>query len=260
MKASYDLAIVGAGSTGLTAADFAVKLGARVALLEKSHTGGECTWTGCVPSKTFVKAAKVAHQMRTADRYGLPFVAPQVNLKSVMDHVRAVIHDVYDEETPDKLRAQGIDVYLGPARFLDLHTQVAGNLVYLRLEFSTGDASGHNMVTAAADRAAAWIRARHPDLRFLSVSGNYCTDKKVSAVNGILGRGKVAGLCLPGVGPCRGEQKHRSTKHDTHQQHQQGGLPAGHPEPPSSVCIYNYNPTTMEVEYRASGGESIHQK
>jgi pyruvate/2-oxoglutarate dehydrogenase complex dihydrolipoamide dehydrogenase (E3) component len=58
MNDSYDLVIIG-GSTGLMAAGFAVQLGARVALVEKHRLGGECTWTGCVPSKTLLKAAKV---------------------------------------------------------------------------------------------------------------------------------------------------------------------------------------------------------
>lgn len=75
-------------------------------------------------------------------------------------------------------------------RFLDLHSQIVGNLLFLRLEMSTGDASGHNMVTAAADRALTWILGQCPALAYVSVSGNYCTDKKVSAVNGILGRGR----------------------------------------------------------------------
>lgn len=75
-------------------------------------------------------------------------------------------------------------------RFLNLHSQVVGNLVFLRLEMQTGDAAGHNMVTAAADRVIAWICQSFPDTRYLSISGNYCTDKKASAVNGILGRGK----------------------------------------------------------------------
>jgi pyruvate/2-oxoglutarate dehydrogenase complex dihydrolipoamide dehydrogenase (E3) component len=97
-----------------------------VALLEKHRTGGECTWTGCVPSKTLVKAAKVAHHMRTAGRYGLPPVEPEVDLKSVMAHVWAVVNEVYHEESPDALRAEGIDVYLGAARFLDPHTVATG--------------------------------------------------------------------------------------------------------------------------------------
>lgn len=76
------------------------------------------------------------------------------------------------------------------AKLLDLNVQIVGNLIYLRLEFSTGDASGHNMVTNAADKLIPWILETYSDLKYVSISGNYCTDKKVSAVNGILGRGK----------------------------------------------------------------------
>ncbi|MCH8898354.1 MAG: FAD-dependent oxidoreductase, partial [Chloroflexi bacterium] len=69
MNQNYDLIIIGAGSAGLTAADFAVKLGKKVALVEQDRVGGDCLWTGCVPSKTLLRAAKVAHEMRHADRY-----------------------------------------------------------------------------------------------------------------------------------------------------------------------------------------------
>jgi hydroxymethylglutaryl-CoA reductase (NADPH) len=76
------------------------------------------------------------------------------------------------------------------ARLLDLHTQVVGNLIYVRFEFDTADAAGHNMSTLAADRLLEWILIRFKNLKYVSISGNYCADKKVSAVNGILGRGK----------------------------------------------------------------------
>ncbi|MBD3755687.1 MAG: hydroxymethylglutaryl-CoA reductase [Gammaproteobacteria bacterium] len=76
------------------------------------------------------------------------------------------------------------------ATLIDTHFQVVGNLIYLRLEFTTGDASGHNMVTNAADKLIPWILNEYTDLEYVSISANYCTDKKVSAVNGILGRGK----------------------------------------------------------------------
>lgn len=85
-------------------------------------------------------------------------------------------------------------------RLLNIHSQVVGRLWYLRLEMATGDASGHNMVTLAADRLMQWLLEKFPALRYVSISGNFCTDKKVSAVNGILGRGKyvVTELTVPG--------------------------------------------------------------
>lgn len=76
------------------------------------------------------------------------------------------------------------------AQLIAVNAQINANLIYLRLEFSTGDASGHNMVTNAADKLFPWILANYPQLRYVSISGNYCSDKKATAVNGILGRGK----------------------------------------------------------------------
>lgn len=76
------------------------------------------------------------------------------------------------------------------ARLLNLHTECVGSLLYVRFSFSTGDASGHNMVTLASDRLLSWILSEYKSLRYVSISGNYCVDKKASAINGILGRGK----------------------------------------------------------------------
>ena len=86
------------------------------------------------------------------------------------------------------------------ARLKDVHFEVVGHLAYIRFEFSTGDAAGHNMATRAADAMLAWILDKRPECAYGSISGNYCCDKKASAVNGILGRGKyvVAETTIPG--------------------------------------------------------------
>lgn len=76
------------------------------------------------------------------------------------------------------------------AKLIDMHAQIVGSMLFLRFELLTGDASGHNMATLASDRMLDWILKKYSQLRYVSISGNYCTDKKVSAVNGILGRGK----------------------------------------------------------------------
>ncbi len=85
------------------------------------------------------------------------------------------------------------------AQLIDINSQIVGNLLYIRLEFKTGDASGHNMVTNAADRIIPWILQEYPQLRYSSISGNYCSDKKATAVNGILGRGKnvISEILIP---------------------------------------------------------------
>ena len=94
------------------------------------------------------------------------------------------------------------EVIIKSSRFiklLDIHYQIIGNLLYVRLEFSTGDAAGHNMTTKAADYFMTWALEKYPSLQYVSISGNYCADKKVSAVNGILGRGKyvVSEITIP---------------------------------------------------------------
>jgi pyruvate/2-oxoglutarate dehydrogenase complex dihydrolipoamide dehydrogenase (E3) component len=127
MKDTYDLAIIGGGAAGLIAAPFAVQLGARVAFIEKDRIGGDCTWTGCVPSKTLIKSAKVAYQMRTADRFGLGPVDTMIDLKPIMEHVHSVIAEIYSHTTPESLRNQGIEVFLGEPRFIDAHTISIGD-------------------------------------------------------------------------------------------------------------------------------------
>lgn len=95
------------------------------------------------------------------------------------------------------------------AKLENIHIEIISRLIYLRFSLDVGNASGHNMVTKAADDLAAFIiqnfraakgireisnldnpRKHQNMLKYISVSGNYCVDKKVSAINGILGRGK----------------------------------------------------------------------
>lgn len=109
--------------------------------------------------------------------------------------IQNVLNDLAQrQETLEKV-VSGTSRY---CRLLNWHPQVIGNLLYLRLEMSTGDASGHNMVTKAADAVLQWLLATYP-LKYVTISGNICVDKKVSAINGLLGRGKsvVAEIEIP---------------------------------------------------------------
>ncbi len=126
MKTSFDLIVIGAGAAGLQAAQFAVKMGARTALIEKDRIGGDCTWSGCVPSKTLLKVAKIAHSARTAADYGIQVGPPQINMNQVWSHVQQVIQEIYSQETPQALAEEGIEVIQGTARFLDPFTIEVG--------------------------------------------------------------------------------------------------------------------------------------
>ena len=123
----YDLVIIGAGSGGLIAAEFAVQLGAKTALVEKDRIGGDCTWTGCVPSKALLKAGKVAHEVRTASQYGILSQSSSTDMARVHEYVQRSVQQIYQGTTPEALRRKGIDVYLGAARFIDSSKILAGD-------------------------------------------------------------------------------------------------------------------------------------
>jgi pyruvate/2-oxoglutarate dehydrogenase complex dihydrolipoamide dehydrogenase (E3) component len=123
MSYDYDMVVIGGGAAGLTAAGMSAVLGARTALVEAQKLGGDCTWHGCVPSKTLLHAAKIAHRMRTADRYGLTPAAPAHDFARVMEHVRSIRQHIYDEaDAPPHFEKLGVEVVAGRAAFLDAHT------------------------------------------------------------------------------------------------------------------------------------------
>lgn len=123
----YDLIVIGGGSAGLTAAAFNGQIGRKVALIERERIGGDCTWTGCIPSKALLKVAKVAHSIRAASRYGITVNEPVVDMAAVRRHIQDIITQVYQYETPEETTRRGIEVVAGEARFVDVHTVQAGD-------------------------------------------------------------------------------------------------------------------------------------
>jgi pyruvate/2-oxoglutarate dehydrogenase complex dihydrolipoamide dehydrogenase (E3) component len=100
MMDDYDLVVVGAGAAGLGAARAAVGRGARTLLVSDSEPGGDCTFTGCVPSKTLIESARSGASFAETAR-----------------RVRDVVAGIAATENADSLRAEGIDVILDQARF-----------------------------------------------------------------------------------------------------------------------------------------------
>ena len=130
MTPEFDMAVIGAGAAGLVASGMAASLGARTALIESRRMGGECTWTGCVPSNSLLKAAHVAHLVRTADRYGLASREPEVDFAAVMRRVHEIRELIYESaDSPEVFERLGVSVFNARARFVDPHT----------LQLSTGE-------------------------------------------------------------------------------------------------------------------------
>ena len=133
MSVDFDLVVLGGGTGGLVSSLVAAGVGARVALVERARTGGDCLWTGCVPSKSLISAARLAHRMRHADRVGLAPVEPHVDFARVMGHVHGAIATIEPHDSTERLSSEGVTVIHGHGSFLDAHTlEVAGRRVSFR--------------------------------------------------------------------------------------------------------------------------------
>ena len=128
MADRYDLVIVGMGSGGMVAAEFAATLDLKVAVAERGRVGGDCLWTGCVPSKALLAAGKVAHHMRTADDFGIDPVEPTVDRGSVWKHINAVQQGIAStDDNPQRFIDMGIDIVYGPAKLTGENTVLVGD-------------------------------------------------------------------------------------------------------------------------------------
>ena len=117
MASNYDLVVIGGGTAGLVSAAGAASLGARVALVERDKLGGDCLYRGCVPTKTLVKSARVAHLVRHSEEYGVLSGGPEVDFPAVMDRMERVIAEAGEHDSPERFRGLGVDVYQEEARF-----------------------------------------------------------------------------------------------------------------------------------------------
>ncbi len=123
MAYDFDMIVIGGGAAGLTTSGIAASFGAKTLMIERHKLGGDCTWTGCVPSKTLLKTAKVAHQIRYASHYGLADQPLDFDFGKMMARLHAIREEVYEEaDRPEIYEEMGVEVRFGTARFVDPHT------------------------------------------------------------------------------------------------------------------------------------------
>ena len=114
----YNLVVIGAGTAGLVAAVGAASLGAKVALVERELMGGDCLNVGCVPSKGLISAARAVAQVRKAREFGVE-IPPGVNVSfaDAMTRMRRLRADISENDSAERFKSLGVDVFLGEARF-----------------------------------------------------------------------------------------------------------------------------------------------
>jgi pyruvate/2-oxoglutarate dehydrogenase complex dihydrolipoamide dehydrogenase (E3) component len=124
----FDLIVIGTGAGGLTVASEARKKGMSVALVGNDRPGGDCSYYGCVPTKTLVHSAKVLDYIRRAHEYGLPRIDVQPDFASIMAHQRRIVDEMTAEGSWEPWEEQGFAIYRGEGRLVSQHeVQVNGD-------------------------------------------------------------------------------------------------------------------------------------
>ncbi|MGL4725355.1 MAG: FAD-dependent oxidoreductase [Scandinavium sp.] len=114
-----NLIVIGAGAAGLVSAYIAAAVRAKVTLVEAGKMGGDCLNTGCVPSKALIKSARIAHDFRHAERYGLAAQEPVFSFRQVMDSVAATVRAIAPHDSVERYTALGVEVIQGYAKLVD---------------------------------------------------------------------------------------------------------------------------------------------
>lgn len=117
MTLKYDVIILGGGKGGKTLAVDLAKTGQRVAMVEDNQIGGTCINVACIPTKTLVQSAKIAHYCRSATAYGLQAVLAPVDFKAVRARKDAIVNAMREANLKQFLDS-GMDLMLGRGHFV----------------------------------------------------------------------------------------------------------------------------------------------
>ena len=117
MSRSFDAIVIGSGQAGPSLAVRFAKAGMRTALIEREHLGGTCVNDGCIPTKTLVASARVAHMARRASDYGIEVGRVSVDMKAVKERKDAVVQASLDSLARWLGSTENLTVIWGEARF-----------------------------------------------------------------------------------------------------------------------------------------------
>ena len=128
-----NVVVIGAGSGGLVSAYIAAAVRASVTLIEKHKMGGDCLNTGCVPSKALLRSAKLLHQARHAEKYGLRSIKVDFEFADIMARVQGVIQKIEPHDSVERYTRLGVECIQGEAKITSPYTvEVAGRTLTTR--------------------------------------------------------------------------------------------------------------------------------
>ncbi len=114
----YRIVVIGGGAAGIVTAVGAAGMGFSVALIEKNRIGGECSWTGCVPSKALLAAGKEIHRIRAADKWGVS-ITGLVDTSAVLAKMRELRQRTAErDQTRSLLEKTGVEIVFGEPHFV----------------------------------------------------------------------------------------------------------------------------------------------
>jgi len=113
-----NLVVIGAGSAGLVSAYIAAAVKAKVTLIEKHRLGGDCLYTGCVPSKALIRSARFLSLVKRAPEFGMRSAQAEFDFADAMARVQRVIQAIEPHDSIERYTALGVDVAMGSARIV----------------------------------------------------------------------------------------------------------------------------------------------
>ncbi|MDP3351610.1 MAG: FAD-dependent oxidoreductase [Hydrogenophaga sp.] len=160
-----NLIVIGAGAGGLVSAYIAAVVKAKVTLVEAHKMGGDCLNYGCVPSKALIKSAKLAHQMRHGETYGLHSTTPTFSFKAVMRRIQDIVRAIEPHDSVERYTGLGVEVLQGYAKLVNPWT----------VQIKLNDGSTQTLTTRSVVIAAG-ARPFVPPLPGLEDSGYVTSD------------------------------------------------------------------------------------
>ena len=115
-KFDHDIVVLGAGSGGLVTSYIGAVVKAKVTLVEKHQMGGDCLNTGCVPSKALIRSAKLMHQIRHSEKYGVQEASATVDFSKTMQRIHEVIAKIEPHDSVERYTSLGVNVIKGEGR------------------------------------------------------------------------------------------------------------------------------------------------